>query len=280
MKECSCPEQSQNYALALFARAMRLSQLRTKTKAAIIDETVMALSQLYSSNSVLGAADELLPALRPEQWAGRTEIRAPRVWISKCRVQLSTLDVLRRDCVLLTESERRSSTAKQAGVQRGIQLPALRIGADLPPAGGVPFTLNTRSRRLWPRLAKRLLTPSYRSSPRMERFEDFKAMSLRQLEKPRLITEACLTKTVAELAVIQCEETPLAPEVFRREYRTALGTGPEGASLIRPDGFVAWRYTALQTDVDGVLTEASALWRLKLGLSFVSRDGQFIFEKM
>jgi hypothetical protein len=54
------------------------------------------------------------------------------------------------------------------------------------------------------------------------------------------------------------DATPSDPEAFRKEFGIALGIGPAGASLIRPDGFVAWRSTDLPTDPAGAVADALA----------------------
>src|SRR5262249_46053259 len=41
-------------------------------------------------------------------------------------------------------------------------------------------------------------------------------------------------------------------------FADAYGTGPEGAVLVRPDGFIAWRSLARQEDPERVLAEALA----------------------
>jgi putative polyketide hydroxylase len=69
-------------------------------KVAIIEDDAMELGQLYRSAAVLGAGDELPPALRPEQWAGQPGTRAPHLWVSKDAEQFSTLDLLQREWVL------------------------------------------------------------------------------------------------------------------------------------------------------------------------------------
>jgi hypothetical protein len=132
---------------------------------AIIEDDAMELGQLYRSSAVLGAGVELPPAMRPEQWAGQPGTRAPHLWVSKNGTSVSTLDLLQRDWVLLTEDERWCAAAATAGERLGLKLHALRIGGDLGP--------------------------------------------------------------------------------LRKEFRNAFGIGPAGASLIRPDGYVAWRATAL-----------------------------------
>jgi len=119
--------------------------------------------------------------------------RAPHLWVSKGGEQFSTLDLLQREWVLLTEDQRWCAAAATAGERLGFKLQTLRIGSDLTPvpvpAGGA---------------------------------------------------------------------TPPDPEAFRKEVRMALGIGPAGASLIRPDGFVAWRSTDLPTDPAGAVAEALA----------------------
>jgi hypothetical protein len=43
-------------------------------------------------------------------------------------------------------------------------------------------------------------------------------------------------------------------DTFRRDFRAAFGVGPQGASLVRPDGYVAWR----SQDMAPALTAAVA----------------------
>jgi putative polyketide hydroxylase len=42
----------------------------------------------------------------------------------------------------------------------------------------------------------------------------------------------------------------------RDAFRAAFGLNAAGASLVRPDGYVAWRSIDLPTDVSAMLTEA------------------------
>jgi putative polyketide hydroxylase len=72
----------------------------------------------------------------------------------------------------------------------------------------------------------------------------------------RAATDDDLAKTAADLAVVQCDATPTDLEAFRIDLRTAFGIGPAGASLVRPDGYVAWRSTDLTTDPAGAVTDA------------------------
>jgi 2-polyprenyl-6-methoxyphenol hydroxylase-like FAD-dependent oxidoreductase len=153
-------------------------------KVAIIEDSAMELGQLYRSAAVLGAGNELPPALRPEQWAGQPGTRAPHLWVSRAGERLSTLDLLQRDWVLLTEDARWIEAATRAGEPLNVYLQTLRIGSDLMP--------------------------------------------------------------------------PADPEQFRREFRTAFGIGATGASLIRPDGYVAWRSSDFPTDAVGAVTNGFA----------------------
>jgi putative polyketide hydroxylase len=162
-------------------------------RVAIIDDDAMELGQLYRSAAVLGAGSELPPALRPEQWAGQPGTRAPHLWVSKGGERLSTLDLLQREWVLLTEDQRWCVAAATAGERVGLKVKTLRIGSDLTP---VPATAGGAA--------------------------------------------------------------PPDPEAFRKEFRMALGIGPAGVSLIRPDGFVAWRSTDLPTDPAGAVADALA----------------------
>jgi len=135
-------------------------------KVAIIEDDAMELGQLYRSKSVLGAGEELPPALRPEQWAGQPGTRAPHLWVSTRGEQVSTLDLLQHHWVLVTDSEVWCEAAAQAIKRVGLKVECLHIGG------------------------------------------------------------------------------------------AAFGIGPEGASLVRPDGYVAWRSLELPADPAAALTAA------------------------
>ena len=112
--------------------------------------------------SVLGAGEELPPALRPEQWAGQPGTRAPHVELSRGEERLSILDLFQRSWVLLTEDERWLPAVARAREQLGLPLEAVCLGGEV---------------------------------------------------------------------------RPTDPEAFQKSF----GVGQGGASLIRPDGYVAWR---------------------------------------
>ena len=151
----------------------------TVTNAPIIDDDAMELGQLYRSAAVLGAGDELPPALRPDEWGGQPGTRAQHAWISADGQKLSTLDLFQRTWVLLAEDLRWAPAISAATARLGIQVKFVRIGLDARPA--VP-----------------------------------------------------------------------------RAYQTALGLGPEGASLVRPDGYIAWRSVDWPADPTAALTNALA----------------------
>jgi putative polyketide hydroxylase len=70
----------------------------------VIDDVAMELGQLYRSSAVIGAADDLPPAQRPEQWAGQPGTRAPHLALRGDAA--STLDLFGRGWVLLAQDGR------------------------------------------------------------------------------------------------------------------------------------------------------------------------------
>jgi putative polyketide hydroxylase len=151
----------------------------TAEKVPIIDDDAMELGQLYRSTAVLGASDELPPALRPEQWAGQPGTRAPHAWLTRNEERVSTLDLFDGNWVLLTEHERWCEAATEVSERSGVTLRCVRIGVDVAPAD---------------------------------------------------------------------------PEALR----AAFGFGSDGASVVRPDGYVAWRATKLPTNAVDALSSAFA----------------------
>ncbi|AKU93760.1 FAD-binding monooxygenase, PheA/TfdB family, similarity to 2,4-dichlorophenol 6-monooxygenase [Labilithrix luteola] len=144
---------------------------------AIIDDAAMEFGQLYRSNAVLGAAETLPPAQRPDQWAGQPGTRAPHLWVSRGDERLSSLDLLQRRWVLLAEGERWREAAKTVASALGIDVHCVLVGSDV--------------------------------------------------------------ETTEEGA-----------------FRAAFGLEADGASLIRPDGYVAWRSVDLPADPVGALERA------------------------
>lgn len=146
---------------------------------AIIDEVAMELGQLYRSASVIGAADDLPVAERPDEWAGQPGTRAPHRWVDRDGTRVSTLDLFGPGWVLLADDPRWQTAAEKASAQTGVEVQALLLGRDV--------------------------------------------------------------------------TSPDPAEVLR-----AFGLDTGGASLVRPDGYVAWRATRLPDDLDSALQEALA----------------------
>lgn len=150
---------------------------------AVLEDDAMELGQLYRSKAVLGAGEDLPPAMRPEDWAGQPGTRAPHLWLSQGGTQLSTLDRFHRHWVLLSENEAWCAAAASASAQLGVELECLCVGKEATEAGATT-----------------------------------------------------------------------APDAFR----AAFGMGPNGASLVRPDGYIAWRTRELPDHPSSVLTAALA----------------------
>ena len=235
-------------------------------KVPIIDDDAMELGQLYRSAAVLGAGDQLPPALRPDQWAGQPGTRAPHLWVSRGGIRVSTIDLFQPGWILLTEDERWRAAETRAG-ELGFTLACVNIGSLVPSAASavVMLTLDTPIEVIVAhpagQAALRADIPELLTN---ERYEDFKTMSLRQLHllAPKQFTAERLAQTEADLALIRADALPpdpeqgaADPEAFRTQFRAAYGIGPVGASLIRPDGYVAWRSADLPADPAGVVAD-------------------------
>jgi putative polyketide hydroxylase len=141
----------------------------------ILDDDALELGQLYQSAAVLGAAEGLPLALRPEEWAGQPGTRAPHAWLAgEASERQSTVDLLQRGWALLSAHESWRRAARDAGDALGLDVAFHWLGATAPG---------------WP-----------------------------------------------------------------ARYRTALGLGLGGASLVRPDGVVAWRAADRPAEPTAVLT--------------------------
>ena len=69
----------------------------------IYSDIALELGQLYRSGAVIGADDTLPPAATPDEWRGQPGTRFPHAWLS---AQLSTLDLLQRGWVVLSDDDR------------------------------------------------------------------------------------------------------------------------------------------------------------------------------
>jgi 2-polyprenyl-6-methoxyphenol hydroxylase-like FAD-dependent oxidoreductase len=143
----------------------------------IIDDEAIEFGEIYRSGAIVGADDDLPPALRPEQWAGQPGIRAPHSWITVNGRKQSTLDLFGEEWVLLAEDARWCAAADQISKVSSQPLKCVRIGADA---------------------------------------------------------------QVTDLDL----------------FRKAFGLSAQGASLVRPDGYIAWRAAHMPDDLGGVLRSA------------------------
>jgi hypothetical protein len=115
----------------LFARPDYSAEARpTDPDVPIIDDDAMEFGQLYRSIGVLGAGNELPPALRPDLWKGQPGTRAPHAWIRIGDEELSTLDLLQRTWVLIASDERWKRAALEVTEELGVELKVVHIGAD------------------------------------------------------------------------------------------------------------------------------------------------------
>ncbi|MBT2233934.1 FAD-dependent monooxygenase [Nonomuraea sp. NEAU-A123] len=161
----------------IFAHNDGQDRRTSEESASIIDDQAMAFGHLYRSGAVLGAGDDLPPALRPEQWAGQPGTRAPHIWLTTGDQRLSTLDLFGRGWVLLADGHRWAEAAREAAERTGITVECRLIGT-----------------------------------------------------------------------------APLADHAD--QLRDVFGLTDGGATLVRPDGYLAWRARSTPTDPTGTLTHA------------------------
>ena len=117
-------------------------------KVAIIDDDAMELGQLYrSKKAVIGAGDEGIPPAIAARAMGRSarHARAAPLGIGARRKQVSTLDLLQREWMLVTEDSRWCDAAARAGAQLGLSLASLHIGGAVGD-GGLPLSPSNRRR--------------------------------------------------------------------------------------------------------------------------------------
>ena len=218
----------------------------------IIHDDAMELGQLYRSAAVLGAGEDLPPALRPDQWAGQPGTRAPHVWVYEAGKRVSTLDLVQLGWVLLTQDQRWCAAAAHMSECVGIEVRCRLMGSPAetsePDVAGSPLDLPIERIAADPG-GKSVLDANLPQVMAHANYETFKAMSLRQLQplSQGQLTHEALARAESELATVVDSKTlldPIAPDAFL----IAFGIGPTGASLVRPDGIIAWRSTGLPLD--------------------------------
>ncbi len=230
------------------------------TRVPIIDDEAMELGQLYRSAAVLGAGEDLPPALRPDQWNGQPGTRAPHVWVSEAGERVSTLDLVQPDWTLMTQDQRWCAIAAQVSERVGIEVRCRLIGGSAAPCApataGSALDLPIKRITADP-AARAALHASLPQVMTHANYETFKSMSLRQLQalSQGQLTDEALAKAEAELATVTEDGTMLDP-IDLDAFLTTFGIGPTGASLIRPDGYVAWRSIGFPSDPAREFAEA------------------------
>ncbi len=140
----------------------------------LYDDVSMELGQIYHSKGIINVAKNLPDARRPDQWNGQPGTRAPHFWITKNRIEISTIDLFLKGWTLLTANKKWDTAAKNI-------LPQLKLKPD----------------------------------------------------------------TVLLGKDIDAED----PKTFKKLF----GIGENGAILIRPDGYIAWKATTVPQDAEQVL---------------------------
>ncbi|MGB8406489.1 MAG: FAD-dependent oxidoreductase [Mycobacterium sp.] len=105
----------------------------------IVDDVAMELGQIYRSAAIMGAPADLPDALRPDQWAGQPGTRAPHLWLRQGQQRISSLDLLQRKWVLLTESDAWTDAVAEARTATGITMEMVVVGRDVAPENPEEF---------------------------------------------------------------------------------------------------------------------------------------------
>ncbi len=159
--------------------------------------------------------------------------------------------------MLLAEDERWCVAARTAAERLKLTLECVLIGGA---AIATPesSTLDTPIERIAADPAgKAVLDAAVPQVMGHANYETFKSMSLRQLQplSRGQITNETLAETESRLARAGyrlASSDPIDLDAFRK----AFGIGPSGASLVRPDGYVAWRSAELPKDPAGAIVDA------------------------
>ncbi|WP_198153926.1 FAD-dependent monooxygenase [Catenuloplanes japonicus] len=218
----------------------------TVVPSAILPSAAIELGQLLRSSAVIGAADVLPPALRPAEWAGQPGTRAPHVPVGTG----STLDLVGRGWVLLSEDPRWRAAVGSASARTAVPLTFALVGdgasADAPTVLSVDDTpieeifADVRGAHVMDEVV-----PEMRTHPQWNRFRRMTLTALRPMAKKELSPDR-FARIVAAFAPTRRDEG----------ITKAFGITASGASLVRPDGYVAWRATTLPADPAGALTSA------------------------
>jgi hypothetical protein len=173
--------------------------------------------------------------------------------------RVSTLDLVQPDWVLLTQDQRWCAAAANMSERVGIELRCTLIGG---PAKNSELDAGSALDLPIERIAtdpqgKSVLDANLPQILSHANYETFKSMSLRQLQplSRGQLTDEALATAESELAVVMDGRTLLDP-VDTGAFLVAFGINPAGASLIRPDGYIAWRSAGFPSDPTRELADA------------------------
>jgi hypothetical protein len=188
--------------------------------------------------------------------------------VSKEGVRVSTLDLVQPKWVLLTEDERWCAAARGVCALLELTLNCVVVGdtAAASAQGAITLTLDTPIEQIARNPAgMAALDANLPQVVAHARYDTFKSMSLRQLQplSQGQITEEALAATELQLATVVYGVTPPDPE-DPEAFRNAFGIGPAGASLIRPDGYIAWR--SIEFPLDPMRELAAALHHVSFAM--------------
>jgi hypothetical protein len=183
------------------------------------------------------------------------------LWVADGDARISTLDRLQRRWVLLSQDERWADAVAEASERLGVEVELLLVGRAIvaplisPRALTVDTPIEQIALEAGGKAALDVELPML--TPHAE-YARFKSMSLRELQPVSrgLITDAILAKLGAALAAVRCQPKPADPAQFRSDVEAAFGIAADGASLVRPDGYVAWRSRGLPSEPTTALTNA------------------------
>jgi len=240
----------------------------------ILDDEAIELGQLYRSAAVPDAGADLPSALRPDRWAGQPGTRAPHLWVAVAGERVSTLDLVQPDWVLLTMDRRWCVAAEEMQERVGIAVRGILIGGPIKAPMESPPDLPIERIAADP-AGRPVLDAILPEIMNHARYADFKTMSLRQLQplSQGRLDDAMLARAGAELATALVGRTLLDP-VEPAAFLAAFGIGPAGASLIRPDGYVAWRSPGFPADRVHALADALGCAALAASAGMPPCDGE------
>ncbi|KAG2178806.1 hypothetical protein INT43_001652 [Umbelopsis isabellina] len=143
---------------------------------AILPAEAVELGQLYRSASIIGAGEDLAPAMKPDEWTGQPGTRAQHFKVTRDEQEISTLDLFPKGWTLLSESRDWEAVVASVSDKTGIPIEFIHVGSDV-------------------------------------KFAD--------------------------------------DDIFE----TSFGIGPSGASLVRPDQYIAWRSVDIPNGAENTLLE-------------------------